>query len=85
MKDIKEAHSDAIDMVFDFLNDPVYLKQVLFENLDDSLEFWGQFENAIHDASDYPNQEEELTVMSNEIKEAALDRLAEAITITTNQ
>ncbi len=80
MKDIKEAHSDAVEYCLDFFDED-YLTQVLMENISDSLEFWGYFEDAIHDAADTPTQEEELTVMSREIKDEVVRRLEQQFKI----
>ena len=81
MKDIKEAHSDAVDLVEDIFT-AEYLDEILFDALDAGLEYWGEFEDAIHEAADYSNQEEELIAMSREIKDEALRRLFKRIKIT---
>ena len=81
MKDIKEAHSDAVDLVEDIFT-AEYLDEILFDALDDGLEYWGEFEDAIHEAADHSNQEEELIAMSREIKDEALRRLFKRIKIT---
>ena len=75
MKDLKEAYADAVDLVEDFL-DIETLEEYLFESLNqDGLIYWGQFENAISDASDNPLQEEELFAESHNIAMDAVDRI----------
>ena len=81
MRDIKESHADAVDLVEDIFTTH-YLKEILFDNLDDSLEYWAEFENAIHEASDNPDIENQLHAMSREIKDIALERLFKRIKIT---
>ena len=75
MKDLKEAYADAVDLVEDFL-DVETLEEYLFESLtQDGLVYWGQFENAISDASDNPLQEEDLFAHSHDIAIDAVGRL----------
>ena len=81
MRDIKESHADAVDLVEDIFT-AEYLKEILFDNLDDSLEYWSEFEQALNEASDNPDIENQLSVMSSEIKDIALDRLFKRIKIT---
>ncbi len=84
MKDIKEAHSDAVDYGVDIFS-AEYLKQILIENLDDSLTYWPEFENALYEASDNPTQEEELIAMNKEIAEIVVQRVAdEYMVVRTN-
>ena len=81
MRDIKESHSDAVDLVEDIFT-AEYLKEILFDNLDDSLVYWAEFEQALNEASDNPDIEEQLIAMDNEIKDIALERLFKRIKIT---
>ena len=81
MRDIKESYSDAIDLVEDIFT-AGYLDEILFDALDDGLEYWGEFEDAIHEAADNSDIENQLTAMSREIKDEALRRLFKRIKIT---
>ena len=81
MRDIKESHADAVDLVEDIFT-AEYLKEILFDNLDDSLVYWAEFEQALNDASDNADIENQLCAMDNEIKDIALERLFKRIKIT---
>lgn len=75
MKDIREAYADAVDLIEDFL-DRDTLEEYLFESLSqDGLEYWGQFEDAIQEASDNPLQEEALFAESRNIAVDAVGRI----------
>ena len=73
-KDLKEAYSDAVDLVEDFL-DIETLEDYLYDDLMQSIVYWSQFENAINEASDTPHQEEELIAMDRDIAHEAVDRV----------
>ena len=73
--------ADAVDLVEDIFT-AEYLKEILFDNLDDSLVYWAEFEQALNEASDNPDIEEQLIAMDNEIKDIALERLFKRIKIT---
>lgn len=75
MRDIKESYADAVDNVEDFLSDKDLLEEELWTRLFEGLEFWAQFENALNDASDNPDIENQLIAMDKEIKEEALGRV----------
>ena len=77
MRDIKESYADAVDNVEDFLSDKDLLEEELWTRLFEGLEFWAQFENALNDASDNPDIENQLSAMDKEIKEEALGRVEE--------
>ena len=81
MRDIKESHADAVDLVEDIFT-AEYLKEILFDNLDDSLVYWAEFEQALNEASDNADIENQLCAMDNEIKDIALERLFKRIKIT---
>ena len=81
MRDIKESHADAVDLVEDIFT-ASYLKEILFDNLDDSLVYWAEFEQALNEAADSPDIENQLCAMDNEIKDIALERLFKRIKIT---
>ena len=81
MRDIKESHADAVDLVEDIFT-AEYLKEILFDNLDDSLVYWAEFEQALNEASDNSDIENQLCAMDNEIKDIALERLFKRIKIT---
>ena len=75
MRNIKDSYEDAVGLVEDFLSDKDLLEEEIWTRLAEGLEFWGQFEEALNEASDTPDIENQLTAMSKEIAQSALSRV----------
>ena len=74
MRDIKESYEEAIELVADALT-PSALEDVLFADLHKDLPFYPLFENALQEASDNENINEQLIAMDREIAQEITSRL----------
>ena len=76
MRDIKESYEEAIELVIDELT-PSVLEEVLFADMPKELPFYPLFEDALNEASDNENTEEQLNAMSYDISREVVRLLEE--------
>ena len=74
MRDLKESYEEAIELVIDALT-PSALEDILFADMHKDLPFYPLFENALQEASDNEDINEQLIAMDRDISQEAVSRL----------
>ena len=82
MREDKKALEDAVNyLVDDTFADTYLLKEILMENIKNSLSLWGELDEAICAGSDSPEQESKLNAMSDLIIDEVMYKLNERVII----
>ena len=74
MRELKESYEEAIELVIDELT-PGALEEILFLDMHKELPFYPLFEDALNEASDNEETEEQLNAMSYDISQEVVSRL----------
>ena len=75
MDDLRDRFEDAVCDVVQIYSSHDILRELLEEKIGDVIRGGFDVENAIYEASDNPNQEEQLFAMDRHIKEEAIERI----------